>query len=359
MPVEFTNAELANIHLMYGLSDCNRALARRLYSERFPNRRLPSENTFLKVHDRLTQYGSFTTPPLGRGRPRTTRTLDLEESVLQAVEDDPSSSTRRIASAEGADHSTVWRILKSNLLYPYHVQRVQALLEQDYPNRLHFSQRIENKCTRCPQFLSSVLFTDEAGFNRNGILNFHNTHQWADENPHTVVQSRFQHNFSLNVWVGIIGNNFIGPVFLPARLNGLTYLHFLQNDLDDAMEEVPLNTRQNMWFMHDGAPPHFRNEVRTYLDQRFRNKWIGRGGPIAWPARSPDLNPIDFFVWGHLKTMVYATPVNNVEQLRERIEDGCRRIREMPGVLERVRESMGRRLRQCVIANGGHIEHLL
>ena len=35
---------------------------------------------------------------------------------------------------------------------------------------------------------------------------------------------------------------------------------------------------------------------------------IGQGGPVPWPARSPDLNPLDFWLWGHLKAMVYAAP---------------------------------------------------
>ena len=47
--------------------------------------------------------------------------------------------------------------------------------------------------------------------------------------------------------------------------------------------------------MHDGAPTHFSRVVREYLNVRLREKWIGRGGPIQWPARSLDLNPLDFF----------------------------------------------------------------
>ena len=46
--------------------------------------------------------------------------------------------------------------------------------------------------------------------------------------------------------------------------------------------------------MHDGAPPHFNRVARQFLNQHFANKWIDRGDSIAWPARSPDLNPLDF-----------------------------------------------------------------
>lgn len=360
MEHRYSFQEMADMHLVYGMANCNRAEARRLYAERFPNRALPNEKTFVRLHDRLRETGSFNPVMQNCGRPQTTRTLEMEERVLQIVEENPHVSTREVKVAVGdIDHVSVWRILKSQQLYPYHVQRVQALVPADYPNRNTFCIRVREICVRDPLFISRVLFTDEAGFNRHGIHNYHNNHVWADENPHTILQFRHQQNFSLNVWAGIYGDELFGPVFLPPRLNGNNYLHFLQNELFDYLEDLPVAERQSMWFMHDGAPPHFNVHVRDYLTAQFGNQWIGRGGPVAWPARSPDLNPIDFHLWGHLKSLVYATPVDNVGEMRQRIERGMRQIRDTPGMLERVRESMLRRLRHCVISNSGHFEHLL
>ena len=34
---------------------------------------------------------------------------------------------------------------------------------------------------------------------------------------------------------------------------------------------------------------------------------MGRRGSHEWPARSPDLTPCDFFLWGWLKEQVYST----------------------------------------------------
>ncbi|EZA53536.1 hypothetical protein X777_07004, partial [Ooceraea biroi] len=45
--------------------------------------------------------------------------------------------------------------------------------------------------------------------------------------------------------------------------------------------------------------------ARNILNEPFPDRWIGRGGRISWPARSPDLTPLDFFLWGHLKNEVY------------------------------------------------------
>ncbi|KAJ4450783.1 hypothetical protein ANN_02213 [Periplaneta americana] len=104
----------------------------------------------------------------------------------------------------------------------------------------------------------------------------------------------------------------------------------------------------------------FRGEgYIQYLDRRFPDRWIGRGGPIAWPPRSPDLNPLDFYLWGHLKSLVYSSPVPDLESLRNRIVECSEDIRNTPGVWDRVRRSMRHRCEVCIQARGGHIEHLL
>jgi hypothetical protein len=64
-----------------------------------------------------------------------------------------------------------------------------------------------------PFYVSSVLFTDEAAFTRNGKINFHNNHVWAEENPHAVVQSGHQQQFNINVWECIIGDVLVGLMF--------------------------------------------------------------------------------------------------------------------------------------------------
>ena len=52
---------------------------------------------------------------------------------------------------------------------------------------------------------------------------------------------------------------------------------------------------ESMIFQHDGAPPHYSVEVRQYLDRKLPGRGMGRGGPIDWHARSPDLTPCDCF----------------------------------------------------------------
>jgi hypothetical protein len=162
-----------------------------------------------------------------------------------------------------------------------------------------------------------VFFTDEAAFTRDDTVNFHNLHTWTEISPHNILESSHQQRFSLNVWAGVLGNQLIGPYFIQHRLTGASYLEFLQKELlPHLLEDVPLAASFSMWFMHDGVPLHFSLVLRAFLNDRYPRQWIGRGGPTEWPARSPDLNPLDFYMWGHLKSVGYTTPVSDVMELQ-------------------------------------------
>ena len=72
-----------------------------------------------------------------------------------------------------------------------------------------------------------------------------------------------------------------------------------------------------MYFQHDGAPPHYTRYVREYLNESFPNRWLGRGGPVAWTPRSPHLTPLDYYLWGHMKTIMYETKVESRAALHD------------------------------------------
>jgi len=89
----------------------------------------------------------------------------------------------------------------------------------------------------------------------------------------------------------------------------------LQDELPTLLENVPLQTRQQMYYQHDGAPPHFSQVIRQYLNHEFPNRRIGHGGAQNLAPWSPVLKPLDYHVWGYMKAMVYAQKVNTREEL--------------------------------------------
>jgi hypothetical protein len=72
--------------------------------------------------------------------------------------------------------------------------------------------------------------------------------------------------------------------------------------MPDFLADVPLIICRKLHFVHDGAPAHFSLIARRYLNRKFPGQWIGRGGQIAWPPSSPDLNTLEFIMWAHLKS---------------------------------------------------------
>ena len=102
-------------------------------------------------------------------------------------------------------------------------------------------------------------------------------------------------------------------------MNSNRYLNILRTIVDAFLENLTLEDYRTCWFQLDGAPAHCAEEVTRELFEKFDDRWFRRLGPWDWPARSPDLTPLDFYFWGNLKQMVYKTPINTKEELRQRV----------------------------------------
>jgi hypothetical protein len=168
-------------------------------------------------------------------------------------------------------------------------------------------------------FLHSILWTD-ACFTREGVFNVLNSHLWARDNPHAIRERGYQVRFIVSVWAGIVGDIVVGPYLLPDKLTAQQYRDFLETVLPGLLQDVPLAVRQRLWFQHDGAPAHYGEDIWQWLNETYPGRWIGRGGPIAWPFRSPDPTPVDFFLWGYVKEQVYAVPARAIEDLVARLQ---------------------------------------
>jgi hypothetical protein len=266
MPRTYSNSEYADMVYLYGFYDGNANAARREYAARFPNRRLPYKSVFSLTFQRLKETGSFNIVPRADGVFAPLQNERRTAMILQHFDQNPSTSTRRSGSALRIAPTVIWKTLKADGRYPYHLQRVLHLLPTDMPRRRAFCDWFLNQTDNDPQFSQNILWTDEATFTRQGILNQRNSHVWSHENPRAIHEHHFQHGFQCNVWLGIMGNILIGPHFLPARLNANGFLAFLNNDL---LENIPLNMTVNSWFQLDGCPAHYGRGPRQWLNTYF------------------------------------------------------------------------------------------
>jgi len=88
-------------------------------------------------------------------------------------------------------------------------------------------------------------------------------------------------------------------------------LGFLRPKVDELEEDV--------WFQQDGVTAHTSRRLLSI------GHLISLRGDIGWSARSPDLTPCDFFLWGYLKAKVYACHPGTIEQLKEATTTRSRR----------------------------------
>ncbi|OXU16334.1 hypothetical protein TSAR_000513, partial [Trichomalopsis sarcophagae] len=100
--------------------------------------------------------------------------------------------------------------------------------------------------------------------------------------------------------------------------------------------------------------PSTRNNI-AILRRLFRQRLISLRTEHPWPSRSPDLTPLDFFVWPYVKERVYtAAPATRDEMCNEIIRVFATITPEM---LANVRRSFVERIEKCIENDGGHIEH--
>lgn len=202
-----------------------------------------------------------------------------------------------------------------------------------------------------------IIFTDEAWFYLTGYINSQNTRTWATENPHEILESPL-HPEKIGVWCGITRKKIYGPIFFERTINSDQYIKILEQFIPQLQEDEILNG----YFQQDGAPAHTARNTAKHLVTYFANRIISKSNRyletvIDWPPRSPDLTSPDYFLWAHLKNRVYGNKPDNLEKLKENIENEIKLIEK--STLENVANNMIKRVKLCLDNNGNHFQHLL
>ena len=99
----------------------------------------------------------------------------------------------------------------------------------------------------------------------------------------------------------------IGPYFFEERCATVTvtsdqYVEMLETYLHPRLDDMDT---EDVWFQQDGATAHTARRSLRVLKEMFPGRLISLRGDEEWPARSPDLSPCDFFLWGYLKEKVF------------------------------------------------------
>ncbi|GFU40821.1 retrovirus-related Pol polyprotein from transposon TNT 1-94 [Trichonephila clavipes] len=112
-----------------------------------------------------------------------------------------------------------------------------------------------------------------------------------------------------------------------------------------------------LWFQQDGATCHTARAIIDLLKDTFGDRLISRFGPVNWLPRSCDLTPLDYFLWGYVKSLVYADKPQTLDHLEDNIRRVISDIR--PQMLEKVIENWTSRLDYIRASRGSPMPEII
>ncbi|GFV56915.1 retrovirus-related Pol polyprotein from type-1 retrotransposable element R1 [Trichonephila clavipes] len=206
-----------------------------------------------------------------------------------------------------------------------------------------------------PDFHKRILFSDEAHFWLNGYVNKQNCRIWSEVNPQVYVETPL-HPEKLTVWCALWAGGIIGPYFFKndeghnVTVNGDRYRAMIANFF---IPELNNHDVQELWFQQDGATCHTARATIDLLKDTFGDRLISRFGPVNWPPSSCNLTPLDYFLWGYVKSLVYAKKPQTLDHLEDNIRRVIADIR--PQMLEKVIENWTSILDYIRASRGSHM----
>ena len=142
---------------------------------------------------------------------------------------------------------------------------------------------------------------------------------------------------------------------LNISVNSEVYLRAVQKILSN----IPNEQIEMLWWQQDGASVHTAKIVMQYLRERFGDRIISRTAKYIWSAHSPDLNPLDYSVWGIFENHVNHVNPQDKIGLINTVNEAANELFMDQDLVRKIILNIKKRAKLCVEQKGGHFEHLL
>jgi hypothetical protein len=358
MPQYYSNAERGEMLKLYQRSG-SYSEARKQYglAHGIPAAQRPPRSTIQRIVSKFnTNYTLHNLNKDRSGRKKTTRSVANIDVVKESVATSPVKSIRKRSQVVDINCSGTWRILKKDLqLKPYKMQVVQSLKPDDFLSRMQMCEKFNHKIHNDEHFLNNVWFSDEAHFYLDGMVH-QNMRYWTSAKPQNFIKEKKVQAQYVTVWVAISAHGIIGPYFSEDEQgNRITIKQDNYREIVQRFAHDLQNRGFNMaetWFQQDGAPPHTAYLTIDLLKNIFGDRLISSRCEFNWAPRSPDLSPLDYFVWGYAKTNVFKNNPHTIGELKVEIENFISSIPQ--DMCQRAINNMRRRINLCIERQGHH-----
>lgn len=231
---------------------------------------------------------------------------------------------------------------------PYMVQTLQHLSKPDPHVRLAMAKYLLESEETNTLKLDHIWFTGHATFYLHGYGCRDVYRFWGSTRPEIATVTPLD-DLSISVWTAICGKTILGPYFVATKFTPDDYHDFLAHQILHDIRSRDMDTMEYCW-MQD-VPDDLKTEKIFYLicarfgDQMLadRSNQICNYG-IDWPSYSPDLNPIDFFLWGYVKDKLDEYRPTTQQSLEQSIGKAFRDLRENPDLLIKNLDVLKKRL---------------
>ena len=213
-------------------------------------------------------------------------------------------------------------------------------------------------------WINTIWFSDEAHFYLNGVINSQNTRYWGTSNPldeNVIGKSKANKGKKCTAWVALSSKGIIGPYWFEnssgnsETVNQDNYQPVVRRFVDELKEKGLWTSRT--WFQQDGATCHTALATLDVLKELFGSRVISLKTRHIWSPNSPDMNPLDFFLWGYAKDNVYRNRPRTISDLKKEVEDFIGTITPMD--CKKVIGNFATRVNRCLVKKGSHIEHII
>ena len=361
-PGPFDKDELLKITLLWGKYedyDKVRWEFAKFYGLEKKPRLTPTRKRIKYVVDRFLRTGSIHPVPQPKVKAKTVRSAENISRVEELFRGDRTQSIRSASIQLDLHWVMVWTILAVDLhWFPYKSKCTNPLTDDHKRNRAAYCLWVEEQFQQDPDWSSRVIWTDEKLFKLKCRGNRQNERYWAPQgqDPEVLEECRVLGGDQTMCWSMIVDGRVYLYWFEPkARIDQHRYLRMLQEFMKPIIDGLP--GRDSFIFQQDGARCHTTPLVLAWLQQEFDGRVISGNTDTPYPARSPDLTPPDFWLWGVILAELRRMKPTTIPLLENTAQSYCDDLPEDD--VRRATTHCRLRAQVCAENGGSHFEHQL